>query len=203
MSPLAIDGLSRPLRPSVRLGKGKDRVPDLVTNHQNHHPDRLIFVTQVIDTRRGPQVGFQLRSRFYTLDQLYPYGWDPKMECKPISELAADVLEAVFVDVRWGKFQGRDSIIARSFDGRDVIQPGNTNLEEAMELFPLALDELRSSPEPAQAAVLCVCESNSGHRDRAEKHSPLVVYAHLPPLSVPDPAKNVALAFARALQNII
>jgi len=203
VSPLSIEGLARPLRPSVRLGEGKNRVSDLVTNHQNHHPDRLIFVTQIIDSRLGPQTGFQLRGRFYSLDHLYPFGWDPMLECKPVSELAADVLEAVFVDIRWAKFQGRDSIIARSFDGRDVIQPDNTNLEEAMELFPLALDELRSSPDPAQAVVLCVCDPNSGHRDRAEKHSPLVVYAHLPPLSQSDPAKNVALAFARALQNII
>jgi hypothetical protein len=204
VSPLSIDGFSRPLRPSVRLGEGKNRVPDLVTNHQKNHPDRLIFVTQIIDTRRGPQTGFQLRSRFYSLGQLYPYGWDSRMECKPISELAADVLEAEFPGgVRWGKYQGQDSIIARSFEGREVILRRNTNLEEGMELLPLGLEELRASPEPAMTAVLCVCDPNSGHLDRAEKHSPLVVYAHLPPLDQSDPAKKMALAFARALQNII
>lgn len=203
MSPLSLEGLARPLRPSVRLGEGKNRVPDLITNHQRHHPDRLVFVTQIIDSRRGPQVGFQLRSRFYTLDQLYPYGWDPKLECKSISELAADVLEAEFIDVRWEQYQGRDSIIARSSDDRRVVLLGNTNLDEGMEFMPLGLEGLRAAPELAKTAVLCVCDPGSRHRDSARRHSPLEIFAHLPPLSEADPKKNMALAFARALQNNI
>ncbi|MFA4905637.1 MAG: hypothetical protein WC645_03940 [Candidatus Margulisiibacteriota bacterium] len=204
MSPLALDGLSRPLRPSIKLGRGPNRVPDLITNHQHHHPDRLVFVTQVIDRRLGPMTGFQIRSGFYPLEKLYPYGWDRRMECKPVSELAADILEREFPNgVRWEPYQGRDSIIARSFEGKEVVLLGNTDLEEAAEYLPPALEQLRASTETARTAVLCVCDPNEGHRDYAERHSPLLVYAHLPPLSVPDPAKNVALVFARALQNII
>lgn len=203
MSPLLLDGLSRPLRPSIKLGQGPNRVPDLITNHQKHHPDCLIFVTGIIDSLLGPQIGFQLGSRFYPLHELYTYGWDPKMECKPISELAADVLESQFAEVRWGRFQGRDSIVARSFEGKEAVLLGNTDLVEAAEYLPPALDQLRASPESANTAVLCVCDQNNGHRDRAERHSPLTIFAHLPPLSNEDPAQNVALAFARALQNII
>ncbi|MBI5698745.1 hypothetical protein HZC35_00355 [Candidatus Saganbacteria bacterium] len=148
--------------------------------------------------------GFKLNDRLYTLYQLYPFGWDPKMECKPVSELAADVLEAEFRGgVRWEPYQGRDSIIGRSFEGKEVVLLGNTDLEEAAAYLPPALEQLRASAETARTAVLCVCDPNKGHRDYAERHSPLVVYAHLPPLSIPDPAKNVALAFTRALQNII
>lgn len=201
MSPLSLEGLARPLRPSVRLGEGKNRVSDLVTNHQQHHPDRLIFITQRIDSRLGSQTGFQLRSGFYSLDQLYPHGWDPLLECKPVSELAADVLESQFVDIRWEEFRGRDSIVAYSYDNKKAVLYGNTNLDEGMELLPLGLEGLRNVPEPSSTAVFCVCGQNSGHRDRAERHSPLEFYLHIS--SINDPANNVVLAFARALQNII